>query len=150
MKKQLTAEQVAARDARREKFRALIKNVAAMTDEQRNALVMRAGAVVTCEGRALSTTNTLLLFLQIPGVSMVGGFRQWLKAGRGVMKGQHGASIWIPLSAGRSDGSAPEQEGEAIGEGMRFGTATVFDIAQTCELVADEAPAVTENAEVAA
>lgn len=131
--KTLTAEQAAARDARREKFRALVKSVAAMSDEQRNALVMQAGAVVTCEGKALSMTNTMLLFLQLPGVSVVGGFRQWLKAGRCVRKGQHGGSIWIPLMAKGAD-AEPEASGESTDR--RFGTATVFDISQTDEAVA--------------
>jgi phosphohistidine swiveling domain-containing protein len=148
--KKLTEEQIAKRDARREKFRALVRQVAQMPDAERMEIVNRAGAVITCEGRALSTRNTCLLFLQIPGVSVVGGFRQWLKAGRCVRKGEHGASIWIPLGRGKDAGegetAADAGENES-GEGSRFGVATVFDIAQTEELT--ETPVATVCPEIA-
>jgi hypothetical protein len=147
-KRTLTPEQIAARDARRLKFRALVKQVAALSDEQRAALVMQAGAVVTCEGRALSPRNTILLFYQLPGVSVVGGFRQWIKAGRAVRKGQHGGTISIPLGSRSGDGSAEVPAGEGDGESMHFGTATVFDIAQTDELGA-ESPVAIVSPEIA-
>lgn len=150
MKKQLTPEQTAARDARRAQFRTLCKSVAAMSDAQRAELANRAGAVLTCDGRALSLHNTLLLFMQLPGVSMVGGFRQWIRAGRCVRKGQHGASIWIPLGAGKADSAAaaaPDADGES--GGRRFGTATVFDISQTAELGAEDCAPVTVSPETA-
>lgn len=121
--KKLTPEQAAARDARRANFRNLVKQVAAMSDAARHAMILNAGAVVTCEGRALSVANTILCFLQLPGVSMVGGFRQWIRQGRCVRKGQHGAQICIPL------GSRTDEAGEVCG--VKFGSATVFDIGQT-------------------
>jgi hypothetical protein len=133
MKRQLTAEQIAARDARRAQFKALLKQVAAMTDAQRAEIVNRAGAVVTCEGRALSIINTMLLLLQSGGtVSIVGGFRQWLSKGRCVRKGQHGLTIWIPLGNKASEANTEATEADS----MRFGTATVFDITQTEETAA--------------
>src|SRR6185503_7124466 len=78
-RKQPTDEQKARAAERREKFRALAKHVAEMPDSARTALVDRCGAVVTCEGRALSFVNTCLVLTQRPGASMVGGFAQWLK-----------------------------------------------------------------------
>jgi hypothetical protein len=48
-----------------------------MTDDERAALVAHVGAVVTCEGRALSVHNSCLVLTQFPTASMVGGFRQW-------------------------------------------------------------------------
>lgn len=143
MKKQLTAEQVAARDARRSAFKELVRKVAAMDDGQRAEIVNSCGAVVTCDGHALSITNTMLLILQSGGrASMVGGFRQWLGKGRCVRKGEHGFMIWIPLAARKTaDGADSTQASEAQTEGdsMRFGNATVFDITQTEELPAEAA-----------
>lgn len=133
MKRTLTPEQEAARVARRERFRALVKQVAAMPDEQRAQLVRQAGAVVTCEGRALSPTNSMLCLMQIPGVSMVGGFRQWLKAGRCVCKGQHGASIWVPVG-GRAVESATSDTPAGDDDKPGFVVGTVFDVSQTQEI----------------
>jgi antirestriction protein ArdC len=146
MKKQLTAEQIAARDERRRKFRELVKRVAGMSPAQRLELCSRAAAVLTCEGRALSPVNTCLCVMQSPGVTVVGGFRQWLRSGRCVRKGEHGLTIWIPLSARKTDGTSPELIGEQPGEGVSFGTATVFDIAQTQELPAEAAEPSPERA----
>ena len=142
MKKKLTPEQQAAREARRERFRATVKKVAEMPEAERAQLALQCGAVVTCEGRALSVTNTILCFLQRPGVSVVGGFRQWIKAGRCVRKGEHGLTIWIPLGV-------KENEAGEIGDGARFGTATVFDVGQTQELAAEH-PVATVSPEIAA
>jgi hypothetical protein len=128
----LTEEQKAKSSARRERFRVLVKQVAAMTDDQRQAIIQRAGAVVTCEGRALSPTNTMLCLMQFPGVSMVGGFKQWLRQGRCVAKGQHGISIWIPCAGKKSEDST--EEGETY-----FTSGTVFDISQTEEIAQEVA-----------
>jgi dGTP triphosphohydrolase len=49
-----TAEHKAKAQERREKFRALVKQIAGMTNEEREAIVQRVGAVPTCKGRALS------------------------------------------------------------------------------------------------
>jgi hypothetical protein len=134
VRKAPTPEQREAAAARREQFRALAKRVAELPEGERAALVARVGAVVTCEGRALSLGNTLLLVMQCPGVSMVGGFWQWKAAGRRVRKGEKGLGLWIP--AGKS-GEGEEVPGEA-GEGSegkggrkRFVMGTVFDVSQT-------------------
>lgn len=61
MPRNITPEQKQKAIERREKFRALVRQVAAMPDADRAAMIDRIGAVVTCEGRALSLTNTMLL-----------------------------------------------------------------------------------------
>ena len=127
--RQPTPEQQAGAKERREKFRALAAKVARMTDEEKAHLTARLGAVPTCAGRVLSLHNSLLCLMQCPSVSMVGGFRQWLAAGRCVRKGEHGFMIWIPL--GKKDGSASEESGEATPDDGRFLMATVFDVSQT-------------------
>lgn len=135
MRRQPTAEQKAKAAERREKFRELAKRVAGMSDDERAALVARCATVVTCEGRALSPVNSILLLSQRAGVSMVGGFWQWKKVGRRVRKGEAGLSLWIP-AAGKggelipgptmSDAAAP---GET--QRRRFIVGTVFDVSQT-------------------
>ena len=71
-----------------------------MSEDERTALVMRLGAIVTCEGHALSAFNSCLVLTQFPTASMVGGFHQWQPKGRKVKKGEHGLMIWIPTARG--------------------------------------------------
>lgn len=128
-----TDEQKAKTQERREKFRSLVKQIAAMTDEEREAIVQRIGAVPTCEGRALSCVNTVLLVSQCPNVSMVGGFRQWIRQGRQVRKGERGHYIWIPKHKGE-DGKGETAEAAADeADKPNFVMGVVFDISQTDE-----------------
>lgn len=142
VKRALTAEQIASRDARRLKFKALWKTVAAMPETERIATVNRLG-FVTCDGHSLSMGNQLLIALQLPGASVLGGFRQWLKHGRCVRKGEHGAMIWVPVGANRGAGEslAPEETAE-LGKGCGFIVGTVFDVGQTQEI--ENTPAVND------
>jgi len=136
-RKQPTEEQKRAAAERRERFRALAKQVADMPDEARAALVDRCGAVVTCEGRALSFVNTCLVLTQRPGASMVGGFAQWLRSGRAVRKGETGLGIWIPTMKGeKAEAPADGAEGQD-GPRARFLMGTVFDVSQTDALPAE-------------
>ncbi len=150
--RKLTPEQEASRDARREKFRALVKHVAEMTDEQKAHLTAKLGAVLTCDGHALSLHNTLMLLTQCPNVSVVGGFRQWIKAGRVVRKGEHGHMIWLPrVKGGGTEATATPAPAEADAKPeMRFLMGTVFDVSQTDELEAGTAAPVATESEVAA
>jgi hypothetical protein len=132
------AEQKAAATARRERFTELANDIARMTDAERAALVARVGAIVTCEGRALSVHNSCLVLTQLPTASMVGGFRQWQTHGRRVKKGEPGLMIWVPTSKGEKAEPAtadaqPKGEGRAEGAGKRaaFVMGTVFDVTQT-------------------
>ena len=130
-----TPEQQKAREEKRAKFRAICKQVAAMSDLDRAKLTNKIGVVLNCEGRALSPFNTCLLLFQSGGaVSVVGGFRQWIKAGRSVRKGEHGYSILVPTGTGEkaeSETKAEEQTEESV---CHFVGGTVFDISQTEEL----------------
>jgi hypothetical protein len=130
MKKNLTAEQIQKRDARRAKMRELAAQIAKMTEAQRLELAMRC-PVVTIEGHALSVKNQCLLAFQSAGVTVVGGFRQWLKAGRVVDKGQHGLSIWIPLCKKSSETTAAGESIDGEPSEVHFALATVFDVSQT-------------------
>lgn len=128
MKKTLTPEQTAKRDARRAAFQALAKRIASMTPTAREALASQS-PIVNVEGRMLSSFNQCMIAMQLPAATVVGGFRQWLKAGRAVMKGQHGASIWVPCGAKTADAS-----GEQSTEKTFFTAGTVFDVSQTAEI----------------
>ena len=138
MRKVLTPEQQAARAERQAKFRALWKQVADMGDTERAMMAAKYG-FRTVEGKELSLCNQMLIALQLPQASVLGGFRQWIKQGRAVRKGEHGAMIWCPTGARNADGS-PESpangnetpQGEAAD--LRFIIGTVFDVSQTQEL----------------
>lgn len=142
MKRQLTEAQIAARDARRDKMKALWKRVAAMPELERVQLANRAG-IVTCEGHPLSPINQCLTVFQCGNASIVGGFRQWLKNGRCVRKGEHGIGIWVPTGTRKSaatdmpDVFDPAAEQAQAGGEINFIFGTVFDISQTVELEAD-------------
>lgn len=139
MKRQLSAEQIAARDARRAKFRGLVKQAASLTEEQKANWLGKVGCILTADGKAISgLCNTFLLFTQLGTPTIVGGFRQWLKHGRCVKKGQHGAMIWCPTGRKAEETTtsttpAPANGSEPTGEedGTHFIIGTVFDVSQT-------------------
>ncbi len=139
MRRQPTEEQKAKAAERRAAFRDLARQIAAMTDEQRGALAARAGMIATVEGHTLSLVNTLLLASQRPGITLVGGFRQWKRAGRSVRRGEHGLALWIPTTKTTAqDSDTLEQPG---GDGtpgearpLLFIMGTVFDVSQTEEV----------------
>lgn len=123
-KRQLTAEQIEKQKARRATFAKMAGQISAMTPEARAELAARLPAIVTVEGRALSIFNQCLLATQCPSATIVGGFRQWLDAGRCVRKGESGLMIWCPTS------KKDEQQPDAAAE-VHFIPGTVFDVGQT-------------------
>ena len=127
-RRQPTEAQKQATQEKRAKMRLLAAQIAKLSDVQRQEIVDRLG-LVTVEGRSLSVHNQCMLALQVPEASVVGGFRQWQLAGRMVIKGQHGACIWIPIGTHKGEG-----EDEAT-DPTGFTLATVFDISQTAPQV---------------
>ncbi|HEV7928117.1 MAG TPA: ArdC family protein [Verrucomicrobiae bacterium] len=144
--KPTTPEQRAASKERHAKFKQLWKDVAAMPLEERQRLCARLG-IVNPDGRILSIGNMCLVGVQMPSATVVGGFRQWIKHGRCVKKGEHGAMIWVPLRKRDTAGGAsaqesldeseesPEVDGKKKGGRPRFIIGTVFDISQTQERI---------------
>ena len=116
------------------KLKQAMDAIANMSQEEREAMLQRLGAVVTCEGHACSVSNTILLWYQSHTVSMVGGYRQWLAKGRQVRQGERCLYIFAPVKQRRDD------NGE-ISTGIRFVTAAVFDISQTDPVEAEVAQA---------
>lgn len=132
MKHAPTEAQKGAAAERRRKMRELARRIGAMTPDERTRLIGDC-SVVAIEGHGFSFFNTLMVITQLPGASVVGGFRQWRAAGRCVRKGEHGAAIWIPITPGRAGGEElPETPDAKPSRGRpRFILGTVFDIAQT-------------------
>lgn len=119
----------------RDRARELARLVAAMSDADRAELALRA-PVVTVDGRVLSFKNSALVAMQKPDATIVGGFKQWIGAGRVVRKGEAAIYIWIPSIRAAAPG-----EGEGADEGeteTRFFMAPVFDVSQTAEIGAVE------------
>ena len=140
MKRTLTAEQQQKRDARRAQFRALWKQVAAMPELERISMAHKFG-LRTVEGHELSLCNTMLIIMQNPKATVMGGFRQWIKQGRAVRKGEHGCMIWVPVGRRNEEqaqsgeaGVPPGMSGQDVQDERCFIIGTVFDIAQTDEI----------------
>ena len=137
MKRQATPEQKEKAEKRREQFRSLCAQVAALDDGARQALAARMLAT-TVEGRTLSFGNQLLIALQRTDVTLVGGFHQWKKAGRAVKKGESGLMIWCPTDRrGEREQVAPDGSTEkviSVDEKPGFILGYVFDVSQTEEV----------------
>ena len=144
MKRELTPDQIAKRDARRAAFKVLWKKVADMAPAQRLAETAQY-RFTSCDGASYSGVNTLLIALQFRQATVLGGFRQWLKHGRAVRKGEHGISIWIPI--GRKEKSVSQDGAESTStDKVGFSTGTIFDISQTQEVTAGAQDHETEAA----
>ncbi len=85
-------------------------------------------------GGEFSLCNQMLLALQLPQATLVAGFRQWLKAGRCVRKGEHGASIWVPIGGRKVIDETGTLTTDTGGDKPGFIAGSVFDIGQTDEL----------------
>ncbi|KKM99532.1 hypothetical protein LCGC14_1146960 [marine sediment metagenome] len=114
-----------ARANKKARISELRRKLAGLTEAERKAFTDR-GIIATVEGRTLSVNNTMMVYLQCNGntPSVVGGYKQWIKAGRRVMKGQHGYSILFPV------GQKDKETGEITGA-THFYSGTIFDIGQT-------------------
>ena len=85
---------------KRQKLATLRKKLANLNDTER-ANIEAKGLILTVEGRSLSLQNTILLYLQQPnGVAptVVGGYKQWQRAGKQVRKGEHSSMLWLGKS----------------------------------------------------
>jgi len=121
----MTKEQKTEKKARMAR---LIKQVAGMTEEERDTMAQGLGICVNTNQHALSVRNTILCYYQLETApTIVGGFKQWKAQGRTVKKGEHGLSIMYPCAKKSEEGEKDE---------MFFRYGTVFDISQTIELEA--------------
>ena len=116
-----TAERKAA-------FAELTRKIAAMDDIQRAQLAATM-PVITVAGHALSAHNACLIAMQCHSATVVGGFRQWIAAGRCVRKGESGMMILVPAARKDADTGEP---GKTF-----FVRGYVWDVSQTDVLQAD-------------
>ena len=130
-KRKLTAEQEAKMQARRAQFSTLAKQIAAMPEAQRLEMASRMASVVTVEGRPLSIHNACMIACQNPATTLIGGFQQWIKAGRVVRKGEHGLMIWAPAKRAEDPNRQPGEMSSKDSDSLRFIPVTVFDVSQT-------------------
>ncbi|MBR0998796.1 hypothetical protein ABIF65_003721 [Bradyrhizobium japonicum] len=130
----------------KEKARQLAQQIANMTDEQKAQWLTRV-PILTIEGRPISGKNQLLAAMQCQTATMVGGFQQWIAAGRVVREGESALYIFAPSGARKAEASAPSSAGApgnaqaAEAESVRFIMVPVFDVAQTKKLPAEQAAA---------
>lgn len=122
--------------------RNLARKIAAMSDSERSEFAARCPVVLTIDGRPISGKNAMLAMLQCESVTVIGGFRQWLAAGRAVRQGSKALYIFVPSSRRVDAGAEPATDGAEPGaaESVRFLMAPVFDVSQTDAV--DEAAAV--------
>lgn len=120
---------------RRQKLREIAKRIAKMSEAEKSALV--GDWPTTIEGHRLSLCNALMIALQ-GGGTVFGGFQQWKRAGRRVMKGGKSVGIWVPIGTKKNENA---ESGEITHEGEKVGFVfgTVFDISQTVELESEAA-----------
>lgn len=140
-RKEPTPEQKAAAQERREALKGLMAQVKAIPSEVRSKLASSFG-IRNPEGRPLSDYNAVFLHFQRADVSIVGGFSQWVKLDRHVLKGSKALAIWIPTRRSSSEGptngpsealTVPGDDTPTDSAGNRSGfmLASVFDITQT-------------------
>jgi len=118
-------------EAKKAKMRELADQFSKLSEAERVELANQLGSLRTIEGRPLSFKNSALLYFQKKGVSIVGGFQQWKKAGRIVRKGEKALAIFCPASR-------KTEEGETTDSPSFFFTGSVFDISQTEPLTPSE------------
>ncbi len=122
------------RQEKKDKIIRIRKTLSEMTEEQRQAIADKFG-IVTVEGHLLTAHNQCFLVAQSEiNFSIVGGYRQWQKAGRSVRKGEHGFYIFVPSKTKEESENSAEVSSDD--ETPFFFTAVVFDISQT-ELITE-------------
>ena len=123
-----TKQQQAKSQERKERLEAIRKCLLALSPGERDQMITQHGLVQSIDGHFMSAKNTCLLYLQANGTmpTIVGGYQQWLRAGRQVSKGAHGFTIWFPIG-----NHIKLDDDDIVTEATHFGTATVFDVTQT-------------------
>src|SRR3990167_3854901 len=90
----MTTEQ---KQERKKKLNEIIKQIAKLPQAERDLLATKHG-IKTSEGHNLSPWNCVFLVYQGARSLIIGGFRQWQRAGRIVRKGEHATGvIYVPL-----------------------------------------------------
>ena len=113
--------------------RQLLRAISAMTDAERQAMADRLPRVMSPQGHFLTIYNTLLLCQQAQrtDLTVVTGFKAWIKAGRVVRKGERTLGyIAVPIQIRQRDQNGDKTDTKEL----RFRFVPVFDVSQTEEL----------------
>ena len=113
--------------------RQLLRTISAMSDADRQTMADRMPQVMNPKGHFLTINNTLLLCQQAQrtDLTVVAGFKQWIKAGRVVRKGQKALGlIAVPIQIRQRDQNGDKTDTTKL----RFRFVPVFDVSQTEEL----------------
>jgi N-terminal domain of anti-restriction factor ArdC len=122
-----------------ETIKKLTKKLAAASREEREEFATKY-PVLNVEGRILSGCNgmvltTLAVMEGADAPTIVGGYQQWLKAGRSVRKGCKALYMRLPVTYRKKDKAEPAPT-ESETKPMGFKWVAVFDISQTEEVSA--------------
>lgn len=126
------------RSERKEQAQKLAGKLAGMTEAERVAIADKIGTVLNPAGHVLTMTNAAFLFMQCgrEDLTMVAGFRQWIKANRAVRKGETSVGyIRVPIGAGKKRQEEASKNGEMTDAKVFFKLVAVFDVSQTDEMV---------------
>jgi len=117
------------RKEKKDKINRIRKTLSEMSEDQRQVIADKFG-IVTVEGHLLTAHNQCFLVAQAElNFSIIGGYKQWQKAGRSIRKGEHGFYIFVPTKTKEETNNAAEVSANV--ETPFFFTAVVFDISQT-------------------
>lgn len=122
---------MAQKSEKYQRAKELSAKIARMSGDERVKLSEKMGSVFNPQGHQLTLHNTLLLMSQCErdDLTLVAGFKQWIKAGRVVRKGEHSIGfINVPIRK-----KAKESDEDDKGS-LYFRLVPVFDVSQTDEL----------------
>lgn len=123
------------KEEKKERIKQLVKKLAEFSDEQRELIAQKFG-IRNPEGHLLSGRNMVLLYLQAVDkpLSVVAGFRQWLRYNRVVKKGEKGYLIAVPSIKNSAEDDRQNPDDETADDPAFYMYKAVFDISQTEEL----------------
>lgn len=135
----ISEKKKAASKKRRENLRSVSKKIAKMDSKDQAVLASPMANVVRINGEPLSLRNQCLLSVQSKEpCTMVGGYDQWIKAGRIVNKGEKGMGIRVPCQPREDAEEDDEEQEDGSKKRMYFTFGFVFDIRQTRKQTAED------------
>lgn len=118
----------------------LAAKIGRMGPEERQAIADQLPVVINPDGHALTPLNTILLCQQSKrtDLTIVAGFKQWVKVKRVVRKGEKSIGfIRVPLHVVARENRGSDGKplpGKEDSKALRFRFVAVFDVSQTDEL----------------
>jgi len=104
----------------------LINDLASDVDRVRASVLFKQYLQSQAHFHDYSILNCMLIMRQRPSATKICGFKQWLKMGRHVNKGEHGIKIMAPITFKKKNVDSGEPD-----TGISFRCVSVFDVSQT-------------------